>query len=168
MIISVIVAASENNVIGKDGGLPWHLPLDMKFFRKKTMGHPIIMGRKTFESIGHPLPDRLNVVITRQEKYSVEHAVVVSSLKEALRHCEKKNFGEVFVIGGGEIYKSALPLANNIFLTRVHTEIEGDVFFPDIPEFDWKEVKSKKHKADNDHEYAFTFLTYIRTSARKH
>ena len=129
-MLSLIVAASRNGVIGAGGKLPWHLPADLQRFKKLTMGHPILMGRKTFKSIGKPLPGRTNIVITRQEGFQACGAAVAHSLEEALQMCEKE--AEVFVIGGAEIYKQALPLADKIYLTRVEQDFEGDTFLPAI------------------------------------
>ena len=167
MRISIIVAASENNVIGKGNALPWHLPDDLKMFRKKTEGHPVIMGRKNFESIkgvlGGPLPNRTNIVVTRDAQYAAEGCRVASSLEEAVMFAHQDNDREeIFIIGGGEIYAQALDMCNYIYLTRVHAEIEGDVFFPVIDAALWEEVERMEHSADDAHEYAFTFLTYKR------
>jgi len=162
MIISLLVAVSENNVIGNRGELPWKLPNDLKHFKDVTVGHPIIMGRKTYESIGRVLPDRLNIIISRQEDYEVKDAVVVHSFEEALKRCEYEETGEVCVIGGGEIYKQALPFVNRIHLTRVHTDIEGDTVFPELFDGDWKQLNCEEHKADDKHAYDYSFLEYVR------
>jgi len=162
MIISLIVAASENNVIGRDGGIPWHLPDDFKFFREKTEGHPIIMGRKNYESIGRVLPDRHNIIISRQMDFQAEGCEIVSSLDEAINLASKDEKEEIFVIGGGQIYEMAMALADRIYLTRVHTELEGDVFFPEIPEDEWKEVSREDHPADEKHNHSFTIYVYER------
>ena len=130
-MLTLIVAASENNAIGKNNGLLWHLPDDFKHFKQTTTGHYIIMGRKTFESFPKPLPNRTHVIITRQSDYKVpENCIVVSSLQKALKSCPENE--EVFIIGGGEIYKQAMPLADKIELTRVHTTLDADTFFPEI------------------------------------
>ncbi len=170
MRISIIAAASENNVIGRDGTLPWRLPDDLQFFKDKTNGHPLIMGRKTFESLPGVLPNRRHIVVTRDRNYSVEGAEgtegaedveVASSLDEAIMFASKDNSAEqIFIIGGGEIYRQSMEVANVIYLTRVHTEVEGDVFFPEVDLHVWNEVERRDHKADEKHEYAFTFLTY--------
>jgi len=160
MSVALIVAASENNVIGKDGTMPWHLPDDWKYFRKVTNGYPVIMGRVTYESIGKPLPGRRNIVITRQEGMTIEGCDTVHSLDEALVLAKEENPEETYIIGGGEIYEQAMPLANVIRLTRVHTEIEGGTaFFPEIGE-EWEEVERTEHPADSEHAYAFSFVTY--------
>lgn len=160
--LSLIVAAAENNVIGKDNELIWHLSDDLKRFKKLTSGHHIIMGRKTFESFPKPLPNRTHIVITRQKEYKAPKGViVVHSMKEAVSVATLSD-AEPFVIGGGEIYKQALPFATKIELTRVHHEFEGDAFFPEIESRDWKETANTFHKKDDKHEYEFSFLTYER------
>lgn len=160
--LSLIVAAAENNVIGKDNQLIWHLSNDLKRFKKLTSGHHIIMGRKTFESFPKPLPNRTHIVITRQKEYKVPKGVIVAhSMKEAVSVATLSD-AEPFVIGGGEIYKQALPFATKIELTRVHHEFEGDTYFPEIELKDWKEVSNTFHKKDGKHEYEFSFLTYER------
>ena len=161
MLVSLIAAASENNVIGRDGGLPWHLPDDLQFFKRKTTGHPIIMGRKTFESFGaKPLPDRDNIIITRDRHYKAEGCTISPSLDEAILLAQRSGSSEeIFIIGGGEIYTQAMAIADRIYLTRVHIDIEGDVFFPEIDETVWEEVGREEHKADDRHDVPFTFIT---------
>lgn len=160
MIISLIVAASENMVIGVGGALPWHLPDDLAYFKEKTTGHPVIMGRKTFESIGRALLGRLNIIITKNPAFVAEDPAVriVHSLEEALEAAQAVQPSEAFVIGGGEIYKEAISKADRIYLTLVHTEIDGDTFFPDISSLFWREVSRAKHPADARHPYAFDFV----------
>ncbi|WP_298418651.1 dihydrofolate reductase [uncultured Kordia sp.] len=160
--LSLIVAAAENHIIGKDNQLIWHLSDDLKRFKKLTSGHYIIMGRKTFESFPKPLPNRTHVVITRQKDYQVpEGVIIVNSIQDAIE-IATANDNEPFVIGGGEIYKQALPYATKIELTRVHHEFEGDTFFPEIDLTAWKEVANTFHKKDEKHEYEFSFITYER------
>jgi dihydrofolate reductase len=159
--LSLIVAVSENNVIGKDDALPWSLPDDLKYFRQKTEGKPVIMGRKCYESIGRPLPNRRNIVVSRKEDLKIEGCEVVGSLEEAVE-IAKGDAEEIFVIGGAQIYELALPLAGRLYLTRVHAEIDGDVFFPEVDENEWKEVSREEHDADQEHQDAFTFLVYER------
>lgn len=163
MLLSLIVAASENNVIGKDNAIPWHLPDDLKFFRKKTEGHPIIMGRKCYESIGRPLPNRRNIIVTRDQTYEAPGCEISSSLDEAIMFAGKDHSDEIFVIGGGEIYTQALPFANRIYMTRVHAETEGDIFFPKIDSNLWRETERTEHPADDTHAFAFTFQTLERS-----
>lgn len=141
MKISIVVAMSENRVIGVENRLPWNIPEDLKRFKKITSGHPIIMGRKTFESIGRILPGRTNIVVTRNRDYRVEGAVVCASLTEALEWAARSpGSDEVCVIGGGEIFREALPIVDRIYLTVVQWPFEGDVFFPEFPEADFREV----------------------------
>ncbi|HMN07051.1 MAG TPA: dihydrofolate reductase [Flavobacteriales bacterium] len=160
MIISVIVAVAENGVIGKDGGLPWSLPDDMKFFQRTTLNHYVISGRVSYESIPprfRPLRDRTNIVVTSRKDYHAPGALVVHSLKDALDIARKADAKEVFLIGGGQLYAEAFEagLVDRIYLTTVHAKPAGDVFFPKIGK-GWKEVWSEKHKADERHKYAFT------------
>ena len=160
-MLTIIAAASENNALGKDNQLVWHLPDDFKRFKSLTSGHYIVMGRKTFESFPKPLPNRTHVIITRQNDYEVpEGCLVASSLEHAIDLCPKNE--EVFIIGGGEIYKQSIEIADKIDLTRVHTTIEADTFFPEIDTNHWKLVFEEFHTKDDKHEYDFTFLTYIR------
>ncbi len=159
-MISLIVAASTNNVIGVQGDLPWRLSDDLKRFKAITMGKPIIMGRLTWESIGRPLPGRLNIVVTRQPGYSAEGCDVVASVDEALEAAGA--VPEVMVIGGGDIYRQLLPRASRIYLTRVEAEIDGDTFFPQLDETEWELLASEAHEADDKNAHAFTFLTLQR------
>ncbi|NOY48434.1 MAG: Pr2TM family membrane protein [Chlorobi bacterium] len=159
--LTIIVAAGENNAIGKDNALIWHLSDDLKRFKTLTNGHHIIMGRKTFESFPKPLPNRIHVVITRQKDYQVPNdVIVVNSLEEAITYSRKDV--QPFVIGGGEIYKQAMALANKIELTRVHETFDADTFFPEIDTSIWKETSNRFHKKDNEHKYSFSFITYKR------
>lgn len=161
-VITMIAAAAENNALGKDNDLVWHLPDDFKRFKSLTSGHHIIMGRKTFESFPQPLPNRTHVVITRQEDYKPEGAKVVHSLEEALKI--SADDPQPFVIGGGEIYKLALDTADKIELTRVHGTFEADAFFPELNEDNWKLTNSEFHPKDDKHNYSFTYLTYERAT----
>lgn len=159
-LISAIVAAAENNAIGKDNQLLWHLPNDLRFFKRTTTGHPIIMGRKTYESVGKPLPNRRNIIVTRQAAYAAEGAEVVHSLAAAIESCAGEP--EVFVVGGAEIYKQAIPVVDRIYLTRVHTALPGDSFFPELDEQAWRLVSEDSHPADERHTYGYTFRVYER------
>lgn len=159
-MITLIAAAAENNALGKDNDLLWHLPEDFKRFKQITSGHYIIMGRKTFESFPKPLPNRTHIIITRQEEYLVEGCLVVHSLEEALEIAPQNE--EVFIIGGAQIYKQALPFADKIDLTRVHIELDADAFFPEFNTSEWNLVFSEKHFKDEKHQYDFTFETYIK------
>ena len=160
--LTIIVAAGENNAIGKDNDLIWHLSDDLKRFKKLTSGHCIIMGRKTFESFPKPLPNRTHIVITRQSDYKApDGVIIVNSLEDALDAARKDQ--QPFIIGGGEIYKQAISLMDKLEITRVHHSFEGaDTFFPEVNASVWKEVNSIFHGKDEDHEFAFTFLTYLK------
>jgi dihydrofolate reductase len=160
MTITLIAAAAENNALGKDNSMIWHLPDDFKRFKKLTTGHHIIMGRKTLESMNGPLPNRTNVVITRQADYVYEGCVIVHSLDEALATCPQNE--EVFIIGGGEIYNQSIKKADKIELTRVHTTMEADAFFPDINENEWTLTESVYHDKDEKHKFDFVFETWVR------
>ena len=152
MKCALIVAMAKNQTIGINNTLPWHLPNDLKYFKNVTMAKPIVMGRKTYESIGRPLPGRTNIVITRQSDYQAEGIVVVNSLQQALDKAEEINViaghEEVMVIGGAEIYQQALLQADRLYITHVHSEVEGDAFFPDVSWSDWQEFKREDHAAD--------------------
>ena len=156
--VTLIAAASENNIIGKDNKLIWRLSDDLKHFKELTKGHFVIMGRKTFESMPKALPNRTNVIITRKTDYKAENAIVVNSLEKALKVAESDN--QPFVIGGGEIYKLSMEIADRIELTRVHTSIEGDTSFPEIDLEKWQEVKNEKRLKNEKNEYDFSFLRY--------
>lgn len=162
MIVSLIVAASTNNVIGKNNELIWSLPNDMRFFKNTTWAMPVVMGRKTYESLGKPLPGRLNIVITRQENWKPENTVVVHSLEAAIEAAALENYKEVFVIGGGEIFKEAMPIADKIYLTRVDAELEGDAFFPPIDRRQWTMVSEQSFPSDEKHAYAYHFQLWAK------
>ncbi|MBC8265404.1 MAG: dihydrofolate reductase [Flavobacteriales bacterium] len=164
MKVSLIVAVSENGVIGKDNDLIWHLPKDMKFFKDTTLGHHVIMGRKNFESIPEkyrPLPNRTNIVITRQSDYTAEDCVVVNSVEAALEIAKQNGDTKPFIIGGGQIYKIALDqnLVDRIYLTKIHHTFEGDTFFPELGN-KWKEINKVENKADEKHSYDYDFITF--------
>ncbi|MBZ9651994.1 dihydrofolate reductase [Psychroflexus montanilacus] len=162
MKITMVAAAAENNALGKNNDLVWHLPDDFKRFKAITSHHHIVLGRKTFESFPKLLPNRKHIVITRQTDYKREGIEVVHSLEEALQSCAGEE--EVFIIGGGEIYKQAMPYADKIELTRVHASFEADAFFPEIDESKWKLVNKEVHKQDERHKYDFSYLTYLKTT----
>ena len=157
-MISIIVAASANNVIGRQGDLPWRLSDDLKRFKAITMGKPIVMGRKTWESIGRPLPGRQNIVITRQRGFAAEGCDVVTSLDEAI--AEAGDAEEIVVIGGSQIYALALPLAQRLYLTRVHADVEGDATFPAVDATRWYLIADEAREADDRNEYDFSFRVY--------
>ncbi len=159
MDTSIVVAMDRNKLIGANGALPWHLSADLQYFRRITMGKPIVMGRKTHDSIGRPLPGRFNIVVTHNPEYQpAEGCLVVASLEQALN--ESGNVEEVMVIGGASFYQEALKFANMIYLTEVDTEASGDVYFPDYDKSEWREVSREHHPEDekNDHDYSFVVL----------
>ncbi len=163
MKISFIVAISDNNVIGKDNSLIWHLPADMKYFKEKTTGHCIITGRKNYESIPEkfrPLPNRTNMVITRQKDYYAPGALVFNSIEEALKVAESKEEQEIFIIGGAEIFKQSMHLADKLYVTVIHHLFVGDVYFPEIDPKLWKITKQIDHKMDEKNKYDYSFLEY--------
>jgi len=162
MPISIIVAVAKNGVIGKDNQLLWRLPDDLKRFKQLTLGHPMIMGRKTFESIGKPLPGRTSIVITNQKDFSVEGILVAHSLDEALNIARGLEEKEAFIIGGGEIYKQALPLTDHLYVTEVDLVIDGDTFFEIINPAAWKETERIIHEPDERHAMKFEFVNYIK------
>jgi dihydrofolate reductase len=160
MIISLVVAASTNNAIGKNNQLLWNLPNDMKYFKNVTWGMPVIMGRKTFESLGKALPGRKNIVITRQPGWSAKGVVVVNSLDDAIFVAKETDAKEIMVIGGGEIFRMVFEKAKRIYITRVKAELEGDTFFPRIDPKIWHLVSQKDHEADEKHAYAYSFQVW--------
>ena len=158
--LSLIVAMSRNRVIGANGGIPWHLPDELKLFKSITMGHHIIMGRKTWESIGRPLPGRSTVVVSRQPAYRVPGAVVAHTLEEAVAACGGDE--EIFVIGGAELFQLALPLADRLYLTTVEGEFAGDTYMPEFNTDDWRAVSSQSHAADGRHRHPYHHIVYER------
>ena len=158
MKLSLIVAMDRNGVIGAKGDLPWHISADLKNFKTITMGKPIVMGRKTHESIGRPLPGRENIILTRDKNYHAKGCTVLQSLDEIIEHC--KVVDEIMITGGSEIYQHTLDQASYLYLTEVHTEIEGDTFFPEFNRNEWKEISREDFKADekNDFDYSFVVL----------
>jgi len=166
MPVSAIVAVSANHAIGRNGELPWHLPEDLKFFKRTTMGKPVIMGRKTFESLGRPLPGRLNVVLSRQADLQLpEGAVLCDGFESALAFLGEKGMEDLFVIGGGEIFRTAMPFLDKLYVTQVETVVpDADAFFPDIDHTQWKLVWEERHDADDRHPHRYTFQEYDRIS----
>ncbi len=158
--ISIIVAMSRNRVIGADNAIPWHLPEELKRFKRITLGHHIIMGRKTWDSIGRPLPGRTTVIVTRQRGYSASGAIIAHSLDEAIAACGDDS--EIFVIGGAELYAQALPRAGRLYLTTVDAEIAGDTVMPGFDAAEWREVSSESSAADERHQYSFRCAVYER------
>jgi len=164
MILSSIAAVAENNAIGLRNGLPWYLPEDLKFFKKTTLGKPVIMGRKTFESIQKPLPGRLNIVLSGKPDFHAPPGVLVySDINDAIAFLQKDNVEEAFIIGGAKVYESSMSLIDCMYITRVHAEItEADAFFPNIDHTHWKLVWEEPHPADDQHKYAYTFQKFER------
>jgi dihydrofolate reductase len=162
MIISHIVAVSENNVIGKNNKLPWQMPADMAYFNKITKGHYVIMGRKNYESEGKALKGRTNIIITGNRKFKIDDGIIVHSLKEALDIPRKNKEEEVFIIGGGTIYEQSIDIADRVYLTRIHTIVEGDVFYPELNKSQWKLISEISHKKDNMNPLDYTFCIYER------
>lgn len=157
MIISLICAVSQNGVIGLDNRLPWRLPADLKRFKNLTMGHHLLMGRKTYESIGRPLPGRTNIVLTRQPDFQAENCLIAASLEEALELCEDDD--EVFVIGGAAVYRQALPLAHRIYLTLIRQDFEGDTFLFEIDQTCWQEIWRADFAPDETNPFSYSFMT---------
>lgn len=168
MRISLIVATDENWVIGLDNKMPWHLPADLKYFKNVTMNKPVIMGRKTFESIGKPLPGRKNIVITRQKDWCADGVTIAASFDEALQFgasfALNDKSEEVMVIGGAQIYKEALPKAQRVYLTRIHAKFVGDTAFPELDENEWSEVERNFNNADASNHYDYSFIVLDRTA----
>jgi dihydrofolate reductase len=157
----LLVAAAENNAIGKNNQLLWSLPNDMKFFKNTTWGMAVIMGRKTYESVDKPLPGRFNIVITRQADWKAAGVIVAADLNDALQKAAATNCNEIFVIGGGEIYKQAMQIADKIYMTRVHASFDADTFFPVIDESKWQLIHNQDFAADEIHKYPYSFQTWI-------
>lgn len=166
MCLSIIVAVARNRAIGKDNALPWHLPADLQYFKKMTLGKPIIMGRKTYESIGRPLPGRLNIVVTRQSGWTAEGVEVVNSLEAALVKGEESGASEVMLIGGAELYAAGLDLADKLYVTEVDVDVDGDAFFPPIASDIWVETGREEHGADAKNGYDYAFTNYLRRNDR--
>jgi dihydrofolate reductase len=167
MIISFIAALSKNRVIGKNNDLPWHLPDDMNYFMQTTKAHYVIMGRKNYDSIPEkfrPLPNRTNVVVTRQKKFIAPGCVVVHSLEEGIEQARQGNEQEAFIIGGAEIFKSGFPFSQRLYLTEIAAEVQGDTYFPEWNAAEWKEISRRHHPMDARHAFAFDFVVYERKS----
>lgn len=160
-MVTIIAAIAENNAMGKDNQLIWHLPADLNRFKKTTLSHVVIMGRKTFESLGKPLPNRTNILITRDKNYKAEGCVVVNSVKEALEAALKVDENP-FILGGAEIYKQAMPFTDKLDITFVHHQFKADVFFPEIDKTIWKETSREDFKADEKNKYDYSFVTFER------
>ncbi len=164
MVVSLIVAVAEDNAIGKNNSLPWNLPEDLKFFKRTTMGKPVIMGRKTFDSLGRALPGRLNIVLSRNANLELPEGVLLyTDVNAALERLQNENIEEGFIIGGGKVFEDTLPLIDRMYITRVHTSIpDADAFFPSVDHTHWTLVWEEKHQADEQHKFDYTFQKYER------
>lgn len=160
MLISIITAMDKNQLIGKENGLPWHLPADLQFFKRSTLGKPIVMGRKTFESIGRPLPGRQNIIVSRNQNYAVEGCDTVTSLDQAIRVAG--DVDELMIIGGANFYEQTLPRADRLYLTLVQGEFDGDAWFPEIDFNQWQLIEREDHSADEKNECDYSFQVYQR------
>lgn len=163
MIVALVVAMGRNRVIGRDNALPWRLPADLRYFRAVTLGKPVVMGRKTHESIGRALPGRENIVISRDPDYRADGCIVLASLEAAYEHCRDRD--EVMVIGGASIYRQALPRARRIYLTEIGAEFAGDTVFPPLDTAAWRETRREDHPADGDNPYPYSFIVLERKMA---
>ena len=160
MILSLIAAVSKNNVIGNNNKLIWHLPADLKYFKTMTTGHTVIMGRKTFDSIGKPLPNRRNLIVTRQENFIAEGCEIFNDLQQAIDACTGEE--EVFIVGGAEIYKQSIEVADKIYLTRIDKVFEGDAYFPEFNLSEWRLANYARHHADEKNQYDYSFSEFER------
>lgn len=167
-LISAIVAMAENRVIGATNKLPWHLPADLKHFKALTTGHPIIMGRKTYESIGKPLPMRSNIVISRDPQFKAPGCLVVPTLMKAFNAAKAQHDPEIFVIGGAQVYQEAMPFIQRIYLTLIHHSFEGDAYFPLLETNEWVEKKREDHQADSANIYGYSFVIMDRKASTSH
>jgi dihydrofolate reductase len=158
-LISLLVAMDANRLIGKDNQLPWHLPQDLAYFKKTTLNHKIVMGRKTFESIGRPLPGRENIIVTRDQNYSQEECLVLHSIEDIIELSDQSD-EEIFVIGGAEIFQQILPYSDRLYITHIYHEFDGDTFFPETKEEEWEMVKSEKGIRDEKNPYDYEFVVY--------
>lgn len=162
MILSAITAIAQNNVIGNENALPWYLPADMRFFKNTTMGHAVIMGRKTYESFKKALPGRTNIVITRQKNLSLPDAIVVHDLEEAIQKAKEIENEEAFILGGAQIYAQSLPLLDKIYLTRIYEDFEGDTSFPEFDLKKWEMTGIEPHEPDEKNKYFYAFQVWER------
>ena len=164
MIISSIVAVAKNNVIGKDNDIPWYLPADLKYFKKTTLGHHILMGRKCFQSIGVALPKRTNVIMTRNPFFLANNALIVDSLEAGIELAKLNGEEELFIIGGGMIYEQSMDIIDRLYITRVDLDVEGDIYFPQINQAEWRLLSRDPHSADEKNEFDYVFEVYERLS----
>ncbi len=162
MIVSAIVATAKNNVIGKDNNIPWYLPDDLKYFKAKTLNHHVIMGRKSYESIGHPLPKRTNIIVTRNSFFIASNCLVVHTVEDGLEIARKNNEEEVFILGGAQIYELSIPYLDRLYITEIDLEVEGDTFFPQLNMDEWKLVSEDPRKANEKNEHDYNFKIFER------
>jgi len=162
MIVSAIVATAKNNVIGKDNNIPWYLPDDLKYFKAKTLNHHVIMGRKSYESIGHPLPKRTNIIVTRNPFFIASNCLVVHTVEDGLEIARKNNEEEVFILGGAQIYELSIPYLDRLYITEIDLEVEGDTFFPQLNMDEWKLVSEDPRKANGKNEHDYNFKIFER------
>ncbi len=163
-MISLLVAMDQNNLIGRDNQLPWHLPADLAYFKQVTMGHPIVMGRKTYDSIGRPLPGRENIIVTRNPAFTMEGCKVIHSIEEIIKLNNNDKEQELFVIGGSEIFKEILPFADKLYITEIDEAFEGDTFFPEIHQKEWVLLHKEKGIKDEKNPYDYYFSVYTRAN----
>ncbi len=161
-VLSAIAATAAGRVIGKDNKMPWHLPADLKHFKNLTSGHPVLMGRRTYESIGKPLPNRTNIIMTRDINYSAPDCIIVNSVETAVSMANELDMDEIFVIGGAEVYRQLLPQIQRVYLTEIHHHFDGDAFFPELHAKEWKEVSREPHQADEKNKYDYSFVVLER------
>ncbi|OGM14487.1 hypothetical protein A3A76_05810 [Candidatus Woesebacteria bacterium RIFCSPLOWO2_01_FULL_39_23] len=158
MKVSIIVAVAENNVIGAKNKLPWYLPADLKHFKELTTGHHILMGQKTYESIGKPLPDRVNIILSEDPNYHAKECIVVNSINEGVELAKSENEHEFFIIGGASVYKQMLPFTDKIYMTKIHNNFDGDVYFPNIDDKNWREISKESHTKDDKNPFDYDFI----------
>lgn len=160
-----IVAAAQNDVIGRQNALPWRLPSDFRYFRNRTWGMPIIMGRKSFEALKEPLPGRMNIVVTGRSGWNPKGAVITHSVEEAVERAAEADTREIFIIGGGEIFRQTMDLVSRIYLTRVHAQVQGDTYYPKVDPLQWQLIQAESFQADEKNEYGYTFEIWERISS---
>ena len=163
MKVIIMAAVARNRVIGKDNDLVWHLPADLKHFKETTSGHYVIMGRRTYESISKALPNRVNIVVTRNPQYNAKDCVLSGNLEEAIEYARKAGQSKVFILGGGDIYRQAMEFADAIYLTEIHSDFEGDTFFPELDRKLWREIRREDHAPDERNHYPYSFVEYLRS-----
>jgi dihydrofolate reductase len=167
-MLSHIVAVSENNIIGAKNELPWHLPNDFKYFKNKTWGMPVIMGRKSYESLKKSLPGRINIVVTKKTNWHPDDVFVVNNIDDAVENAKESDAKEIFIIGGGEIFKQTINIVSKIYLTRVHATVDGDTFYPELDKEKWKLIDQQSFPADEKNNYAYTFEVWEKIKLLQH